>query len=206
MFMQSAKAFTTAERITIGNAGTETAGRAPQGGFLAATLVETALGWCPAGALREGMRVQTHDGGLCPVARLTRRGLSSGGAMLVHVPGGALDNCDGLWLMPEQEILIASPVIEEVLDCAAARVAARSLAGFRGIGHRWRPGAGEIVTLTFAEDEAVFANTGTLLHCPSGRASTEPGFYPAIGAAQCQAMLALIAGGALSSADLRFVA
>lgn len=206
MFMQSANAFTAAERITIGNAGAEAASRAHQGGFLATTLVETALGWCPARALREGMRVQTHDGGLRPITGLIRRKSSSAGAMLVHVPGGAFDNCDGLWLMPGQEILITSPVIEDVLDCAAVRVKARYLAGFRGIGPRWLPGAGEIVALTFAEDEAIFANTGTLLHCPSGRTGAESGFYPAIVPAQCQAMLALIAGGALSSADLRLAA
>ncbi len=206
MFMHSAKAFTAAKRITIGNLDAATASRAHPGGFLAATLVETALGWCPVGALREGMRVQTHDGGLCPITRLTRQGFSTGGAMLVHVPGGAIDNCDGLWLMPGQEILITSPVIEEVLDRAAARVEARHLAGFRGIGLRWLPGASEIVTLAFAQDEAVFANTGTLLHCRSGRADAGPDFHPAIDRAQAQAMLALIEDGALSSADLRLVA
>lgn len=206
MFMQDTQAFAFAEKITFSGAGVDVGASAQPGGFLAITQVETAEGWCLAGALRPGMRVQTYDGGLCPITRLARQDLSAGGALFVHVPGGALDNCDGLWLRPGQEILIASPVVEEVFACAAVRVAARHLAGFRGIGLAWRPGAGAVITLTFAQDEAVFANTGTLLHCPSAQVSAAPDFYPTLGAAQAAAMLAQIEDGAISSADLRRVA
>lgn len=206
MFMQSAHAFTSAEKITLGRVGPEVAVQAHRGGFLASAKVETESGWRPAGALEIGMRVQTYDGGLCPILRLDRRELSAGGALFIHVPGGALDNCDGLWLRPGQQLLIASPVVEEVFDCAAVRVEARHLTGFRGIGPVWRPGVDAVIQLGFAQDEAVFANTGALLHFAAEQATEAPGFYPALRGSQVAAMLDLIDEGAISSADLRHAA
>lgn len=203
MFMQAAHAFTFAEKITLGSVPGAVTARTQRGGVLATAQVETADGWCPAGALRVGMRVQTYDGGLCPILRLERQELSAGGALFIHVPGGALDNCDGLWLRPDQQILIASSVAEEVFDSAAVKVVARDLAGFRGIGPVWRPGAAAVITLGFAQNEAVFANTGTLLHFEADHISALSDFYPNLAQSQVAAMLALIEGGALSSADLR---
>ena len=208
MFMQSAKAFTAAEKIAIAAQGLPLRHDVAATGMLAATLVETADGWRSAGRVTPGMAVQTFDGGLCRVVRVDRcRVWPGAGAELVHIPGGVLNNCAALWLMPGQKLMIASPVVEAVLDCAAALVPASLLAGFRGVRLCPMLRAAEMVTLAFDRDEAIFANTGALVHCSAALPlAAKDGFYPTLTAAQVSAMLDLITDDAFSTADLRIAA
>lgn len=210
MFMQNAKAFRTAEKSSFALQGLNVTPDFNGTGILAATLVETPQGWKSAGMLGRGSLVQTYDGGLCAVTQVERRHMwPTAGAEVVHVPGGALDTCSDLWLMPGQAVLIASPVVEEVLEAAAALVPARALAGFRGISLRPLHRPVEMVTLSFAGPEMVYVNSGALIQCQgAGGAISDghPDYFPHLDGARAEAMLALIDHAALSTADLRRVA
>lgn len=204
MFHQPASAFRPVETIARAPHSRATGPGPGAGGMLAATLVETSVGWRPAGRAVPGMRLQTLDGGLCPVARADRHWLAKGAA-LVRVPGGALDNCGELLLLPGQHLLITGPVVEAVLDASGALVPAGALIGLRGIGLCRTGRAVEMVTLGFARSETIFANTGALLHCQAAD-DRDSAYYPELTAAQADVLLALSAEGALSTADLRLAA
>ncbi|MGB3147911.1 MAG: Hint domain-containing protein [Paracoccaceae bacterium] len=173
-----------------------------QTGLLAATLIETEAGWRLAGHLQAGDRLPTFDGGSCTITGVARRTLVPGqGAGVIQIPGGALGNCADLYLMPDQELLITHPVVEEVLDCCGALVRARDLVGHRAIARLPVSQPLQMITLTLARQELVFANSGVriLLDAGSGR---DDGFYPRVTAQQAEAMLTLIELGAWNSAHL----
>jgi hypothetical protein len=107
-------------------------------GLIAGTLVETAAGWRRVELLRVGDRVHTYDGGLRQLRRVEHAyyGAENGGyelEQILHVPGGALDNCEDLLLMPEQLLMIESQVAEELLGTLAVLIPTSALPGFRGI-------------------------------------------------------------------------
>ena len=208
MFMQNAKAFHAAEKSAYALHGLTVTPDFGAEGMLAASLVETSDGWKPAGTLGRGARVQTWDGGLCAVTQVARRHLwPAAGAELVHVPGGVLDSCSDLWLMPGQAVLIAQRVVEEVLEAAAALVPARDLAGFRGISLRPLARPVELISLSFATTEVVYVNSGAMIYCPSAAHPAAPSdYYPRLDRERAKAMLALIGDGGLSTADLRCAA
>lgn len=210
MFMQNAKAFRAAEKSAFALHGLNVTPDFNGAGALATTLVETPQGWKSAGMLRRGSLVQTYDGGLCVVVQIERRYMwPAAGAEVVHVPGGVLDTCSDLWLMPGQAVLISSPVVEDVLEAAAAMVPARALAGFRGISLQPLHRPIEMVTLSFASVEVVYVNSGALIQCQAAGdavADTHPDYFPHLDGARAAAMLALIDQAALSTADLRYVA
>ncbi len=214
MFMQNAKAFHTAEKSAFALHGLNVTPDFGAEGMLAASLVETPQGWKPVGALGRGSLVQTWDGGLCAVTQVERRHLwPAAGAEVVHVPGGVLDTCSDLWLMPGQAVLIAHRVIEEVLEAAAALVPARALAGFRGISLRPLARPVEMISLSFATTEAVYVNSGAMIHCPAAatahataHAAAPSDYFPRLDGVRAEAMLALIGDGRLSTVDLRCAA
>ncbi|MCC7319622.1 MAG: Hint domain-containing protein [Rubellimicrobium sp.] len=194
MFMQDAQAFSAAEKITIAAGG---AGVGPAGhmtGMLALTQVETAAGWRAARTLLPGMRVQTFDGGLAIIRRVERHALSDTSEPVMHIPGGALSNCADLWLAGGQRLLLAGAPVEALFDCAAIQVRACALAGFRGIACAKAPVAGEIVSLGFDQDEAVFANTGSLLYFPAAQRAQAP-FFPQPSEQALRLLLAAMDGG-----------
>jgi hypothetical protein len=198
MFMQDTKAFLPAQKIALALSGVTLAPEFSGSGMLASSLVETPQGWRQAGSLMQGSLVQTYDGGLCPVARVERQHFWPGaGVELVHVPGGALDTCSDLWLMPEQEVIVASDIVEEVLEVGAAIVPARILAGFRGISMRAVSQPVEMVSLSFAHHEAVYVNSGALVHCGALRPHDAPDFFPRLDGEAARAMLALVADGVI---------
>jgi hypothetical protein len=196
MFMQDATSFRPAEPACFAFGGPATRPSIGRVGMSAASLVETPQGWRQAGTLMLGSLVQTYDGGFCPVARLQRQVLTpAAGGALMHVPGGVLDCCSDMWLMPDQRVMIADRVVEDVLDQSAVLVLARDLAGFRGITLRPLCQSVAVVSLGFAAEEAVVANSGALIHCAAAQ-GTEPEHFETLDRARAQAMLGLIEGGA----------
>jgi hypothetical protein len=148
-------------------------------GLVAGTQVETARGWKPVEQVLTGEKVQTWDGGLQPVTKVERTlyGADLAEAYpdgLLMVPGGALNTCDAVYLLPEQHILLESSIAEEVLGRPAVLVPAAALEGHRGIMRVMPVDLVEVVTLSFDQEEVVYANTGALLHCPPRRAGTAP--------------------------------
>lgn len=132
-------------------------------GFAAVTLVESATGWVPAGALRPGDLVHTFDGGLRPLLRVERHHLASARLRLVRLPGGAFHGADDILLVPGQFLLVDTPHHE---TCMMGLVAAEAAIGLCGAHWFGMTQSTEIVSLVFAEDEVVHANGGQLLHCP----------------------------------------
>ncbi len=164
-------------------------------GLIAGTLVETAAGWRCVELLRVGDRVHTYDGGLRQVRRIERAyyGAEDGGYDLdgiLHVPGGALDNCDDMFVMPEQMLMIESQVADELLGTPAVLMPAAALEGFSGITRRRPQGLVEAITLGFDDEEVVFANSGMLAHCPNG--ATKSDFFTTLDNEQAKALAYLM--------------
>lgn len=177
MFMQNSQAFRFAERIAIGDLGPDLRPSGRMAGILAATRIETTRGWCAARDLLPGLRVPTFDGGVATIRRVGRQALPDGTVEMIRIPGGALNNCSDLWLLPDQRLLLADALAEELFDTVAVQVPAHCLEGYRGIARMRRPGGGLAITLSFDQDEAVFANTGTLIYFDGERPEAQP-FYP----------------------------
>ncbi len=204
MFMRNEKAFDaarTARLLAELDAAHEAAAVT---GLAAGTLVETDAGWIAVERVAAGMRVATWDGGFQPVLRAECRHLwPTGDRARVLVPGGALGNCSDLALAAGQLVLIETPVAEAVLGSAAVLVRARMLDGFRGVTRRHVPQPLALHRLTFGQDEAIYVNTGTIVHCEGIlRPAEGEEFFPVLDDAQARALLELVASGDRRSDDL----
>lgn len=206
MFMQNATSFRAAEKIALSLHGLNLAPGFPSTGILAGSLVETEAGWRPVETLAGGIRVATYDGGFRPVVRVERHHLwPAAEAEAVHVPGGALDTCAGFSLLPGQHVYLTSAVVEEVLGAEGALVPAASLAGHAGITRAPLPRPTEVLSLHFAAEEIVYVNSGALVHCPAEgarRGVPQAGYFEVLAEDRARVMVALIAEGALSTAEL----
>lgn len=163
-------------------------------GLVAGTLVERAEGWCPVEALAMGDRIQTLDGGLARVLGVDRRRLIlPSGAQTLILPGGMLDACSDLVLLPGQHLLVDTlddPIAE---GAPFVMVAAAALARIDGIISRAPVGMIEVITPLLADEEAVYVNSGVLAHCPgiidgAGR-SPQDSFFPMVSGAEAQVFL-----------------
>lgn len=173
-------------------------------GLIAGTRVETADGWKPVEMIRTGEKVHTYDGGLQPVTRIERTvfGADNREAFpegLLMVPGGALDNCDAFYLLPDQHVLLESDVAEDVLGAPAVLVPATALEGYKGIMRVMPVDVIEVVTLLFDDEEVVYANTGVMMHCAPKKAAgaalrgtTRSGFFQVLDAERARAMIELM--------------
>lgn len=170
-------------------------------GLIAGTLVEGPQGWLPVENLRIGDAVQSFDGGLVRVLGLDRQWTTpKRGDYAVLLPGGALDNCSDLTVLPGQHLLLDTLNDPYFPDAMVALVPAASLVGWRGARRVPLDRPVEIVTPRFADDEAVFANSGTLLHCPGikqiiGAATSD--FFLQLDVAQAHGFLQRTCGAAV---------
>lgn len=158
MFMQDITRV-TATPVTAANA-------ALSQGIFGPTLIETETGWRPAHSLRIGDRVYTLDGGLQRIAALSRR-IVSPGERAVRITGGHFDADDDVLLLPGQGLLLQT---FDLMAAPYARLPARALASCIGATAAIAPLRSEIVTPIFAEEEAIWAQSGLLLMCPGIRA------------------------------------
>ena len=197
MFIEKSSAFTDAEKIVLGAVFAEKGLRTPRG-MIAGTMVETSQGWLPVERVQMGMSVYTYDGGKKPVVAIERQTLGAElGTVypdgLLLVPGGARDNCNAFYLLPEQHVMIESDIAADVLGAPAHLVPAAALEGFRGIQRVMPVDQIEIITLLFDEEEVVFANTGALIHCPKVAGDAERSDFAALTEDQARALLELMA-------------
>ena len=163
-------------------------------GLIAGTLIETAVGWRRVELLRVGDHVQTFDGGLRQLRRIERSyyGADHGGYTLeetVHVPGGALDNCEQISVMPEQMLLVTSEVAAELLGTPSVLVPAAALLGYRGITRQKSNRLIEAITLGFDDEEVIYANSGLLAHCGAGQGSD---FFTTLDFGRAKALVSLM--------------
>jgi hypothetical protein len=195
MFMHSNTAFAQAQPVDL-DILLHTQSRA-RGGLVAGTRLEAADGWRPVERLMRGDAVYTLDGGLRQIIEIKREDLTP--ARQLIVPGGALDNCAEMTLLPGQHVLLEAEIAEDAFGSPLVLLPAAALAGYRGI--HWQEGRErvEIVTLGFDEDELVYGNTGALLHCPStarmGEQVTRSNFFTVLGMEQARAMVGILAHG-----------
>ena len=139
-------------------------------GIMAGTLVEGATGWMPVENLRIGDGVHSYDGGLARILGLDRQWIAPAvGAYILHMPGGAMDNCSDLNMLPGQNLLVDTLGDDSFPDDLAVLIPAAALEGMYGTSRIRIEKSIEVITPRFADDEAIFANSGTLLHCPSIR-------------------------------------
>jgi Hint domain len=135
-------------------------------GLIAGTMVETQRGWQPVEHLRLGDRVHTFDGGTCAVLALDRNWTITE-THAIRLPGGVLDTCTDLTLLPGQHILIDTFGDAMIPDAALVLIPASALTGWRGTRRIAVAKPIEIITPFFATEEAIFANTGAMVRCAS---------------------------------------
>lgn len=144
-------------------------------GMIAGTLVATDMGWQPVEDLQAGDRVVTFDNGMRPLKAVgistlwTAANQAPRAVWPLLVPERALGNRTALTLLPEQAVLIESDEAEAMFGDPFTLVSAASLEGYKGITRVPPSREMKIVTLQFAEEEVVYANGTTLVHCPNGR-------------------------------------
>jgi Hint domain len=175
-------------------------------GLIAGTMIETQRGWTPAENLRLGDRVHTFDGGARAVLALDRN-WTSVETHVIRVPGGVLDTCTDLTLLPGQHLLIDTFGDAMLPDAALVLVPATALTGWRGIQRVTQAKPVEVITPFFASEEVIFANTGAMIRCPavtSGPNAPLQSDFTQLDLIQSWALLARLSGDALQ--DTRRVA
>ena len=153
-------------KVVFGVDWARQAGHQPARGLVSGTWVETASGWAPVDTVQAGAVLHVHGGGLRPVLDLQPRPLAAG-AMLVHVPGGALDNCADLWLAEGQLVLIDTMGDPDLPDALEVLVPATALVGRRDITLRTASDGLSLWRMQFEDEEVVWAQSGVALHAPS---------------------------------------
>lgn len=188
MFLNHSTAFTSFEPVTE-----TTENRAFQPALpamTAGTMVETENGWMPVERLSLGDAIYTFDGGLAPIAGLRQTRLTAG-TQLWHVPGGALNNCDDLFLTRDQHVMIFDDNAEDLYDTPYVLVPASALQGFRGTRQIDAQPGTVAVEMTFETEEVVFANSGSLVRCAAQSGQTD-GFFRVLTSAEARILLALL--------------
>ncbi len=172
MYMRNQTAFAEYERVILSQE-TTILGAFTTTGMAAGTLLETTLGWYPVEQLTVGDCIATLDGGMARIVA-TRHDYAEPVSLVhpsegfLHVPGGALENCDALLLPVDQFVRIESPEAEKLLGEPAVLVPAAALEGYRGISRKYPERRVEVINLQFEDEEIVFANTGVQIYCGSG--------------------------------------
>lgn len=167
------------------------------GGLLAGTMVDTEFGWRRVESLVPGDRVQTFDGGLRPLTAVQHSEIDQPlgmGVNLVNVPAGVLDNCSDINLLAEQRVLLDLAEAEDRFGTPLVLVPAAALEGWNGVTCRESMAFTTAVSLVFADEEVLFANTGVLLHCPTPDIAEGPevsGFFTALNFNQSRFLLGL---------------
>jgi len=196
MYIHNQSTFTDGEKIIL--AGLVAPDPRPQGltGLMAGTRVETEFGWRAVEALTPGDRLFTYDGGLRRVQHVERtffdfectNVLPDG---LVLVPGGMLNNCAEMLVLPDQPLMIESLMAQRMFGVANVLLPAAALVGYLGV-RRTRPGAeGQALTLVFEDEETVWANGGVLFHCPGQRGENSD-YFTRLDGTRADAMAALL--------------
>ncbi len=209
MFMQNQATFATglAQSAMIDLEATMFPAALARSGLIEGTRLEAADGWRPVESLMRGDAVFTFDGGLRQIKAIHRQQIKPARALLV--PGGALDNCARMMLLPGQHMLLEDTRAEAAFGSPLALVPAAALAGFRGIKWtNWQTKSAEIVTLEFEEEEVVYGNTGALFHCPDATQHATQfraeglcsEFFKVLRLDQARAMVGLMAADELGAA------
>jgi len=207
MYQARTATFTAAQRRAA-EAALKPMGGPPRG-LLAGTRIDTDQGWRLVETLVAGDLIHTRDGGLRPLKQIDRMFFAGSDGLaalrrVLMVPGGALGNCTPFFLLPDQHLMFVSAYAEAALGTPFTLVAGRALAGHRGITPMRLDGPVEVITLRFAEEEVIWANTGVLMHCPSvdePEGAFQSEFYATLDGEQAEALIGLLDMGAVAVAE-----
>lgn len=188
MLLNHSTAFTSFEPVSATTEKPRQTITAPA--LTAGTMVETESGWMPAERLSLGDAVYTFDGGLAPIAGLRQARLNAG-TQLWHVPGGALNNCDDLFLTQDQHVMIFDDNAEDLYDTPYVLVPVPALQGFRGTRQIDSLPNTVAVEVTFDTDEIIFANSGAMVRC-AAQSGESDGFFRVLTNAEARILLALL--------------
>lgn len=155
------------------------------------TMLETRDGWRAVETLGPGDAVATLDGGFAMLTGLRRRRLAPGRMRHWRIPAGTFNTCSDLRLSAGQHIALAGPECDRLFGAPCVLAPIATMAGFRGIAPLTGLARAEATELRFASEEIVYAQTGALLHVPSGGATS---FFRTLGYGETRALLSLMNG------------
>lgn len=158
-------------------------------GLTTGTMVETDRGFFDVVHLIEGMKLYTYDGGLVELLSVARPALTGARTLGVRVAPGQLDNDAALILPAAQHVLVETGRFDETVGAPLALARVGALVGLEGFA----PSAvrdKELVTLGFAEEEVIYAQSGTLIHCTGQTTRGTAEFYPMLDDSFARAMMA----------------
>lgn len=154
------------------------------------TLVETPQGWRSADTLCIGDSVATLDGGFAPLTRLAQ---DTAQEPLWLLPGGTLDNCSDLILPGTQYVALDTPECQALYDAPYVLAPIAAMAGFRNIKPAPQTVPQPIMRLGFAEEEVIYAQSGTLIHAPCDVVAS--GFFRRLNYGETRAALIMMNRG-----------
>lgn len=144
-------------------------------GITGGTLIATDKGWRQVESLEVGDKVLTFDNGAQRIVDTHRAELWQGQGTCprmmwpLAVPPGVLGNRRAMLLLPDQNVMIESDQAEALFGDPFALVPAAALEGFCGITRICPHGAIDVISIRFAEDQVVYANGASMVHCGSVR-------------------------------------
>jgi len=142
-------------------------------GLMTGTRVASNLGWRAIDALAAGDKVLTFDHGMQQLTEVRRAHMwldaPDTAEMMwpVVVPQGALGNREELVLLPDQGVMVESDAAQDMHGDPFAIITAHSLVGLRGICRRQPMQRVELIAVYFEHDEVIYAEGGSLIHCPA---------------------------------------
>lgn len=173
MFMRNETAFIDSDIVTIPgleNTARTDAKPALNYGMPVGTLVETEQGWDAVETLSVGQMLVTTEGDLKPLTRVEHsfatlpRGLG-----LIHVSGGIFPGVSDLVLLPEQLILLTSPLAEVRFGTPDVLLPAAALDVAMGVEVASGGIQVQLTSFGFEDEEVIFAGGDMRLHCPKAR-------------------------------------
>ncbi len=161
--------YRTSEMSGAYNGGLEVATH----GLVAGTRVASAMGWRGVESLAKGDMVLTFDNGLQPITDIRRVTIcldameTEKALWPVLIPPNALGNKEKLTLLPDQGVMLECEAAADIHGDPFALVNAHALVGERGI-YRAPPNTRiELIAISFAEDQVIYAEGGALILCLS---------------------------------------
>ncbi len=148
-------------------------------GLMAGTRIASMLGWRGVESLAKGDMILTFDNGMKEIVEIRRLTIcldapqTDASLWPVIVPANALGNKESLMLLPEQGVMLECEAASDIYGDPFAIVVARALDGINGI-HRAPPATRiELISISLAEDQVIYAEGGALIFCPAQTTSLD---------------------------------
>ncbi len=142
-------------------------------GLMSGTRVASMMGWRGVESLAKGDMVLTFDNGMKEITDIRRVTICLDAAQTqpalwpVIVPADALGNKEQLTLLPDQGVMLECEAASDLYGDPFAVVVVQALENVNGI-HRAPPKSRiELISISFKEDQVIYAEGGALILCPS---------------------------------------